>query len=329
LSGGGESASCTRDVANTAAIGSDSALAGDNSCSLRGGRGSLSGRGGRRSSRSGRLGLGGRSGLTTLDRSKLAVTLLLDSHLLEHGVCLLGGRVDGENHALTTVVALLAVEPQRSVNHDLHGNLRRRRDSVVGVGHESRVHTSVHKITRSGEAGLGDSVVLWQELKDDGVTDRDIVELFGLVDKTSRASNSDGVRCGGGRLSGYLSTLGHGLSNCDLLVDSCGLGTSSRVVPDDDDLRLVFLGDTGVDNLCGLLDNMLSRGGGSRSRMLSGRSNNMLCRRSGNGMLRSCRHGHGRLRVVSSNEAASKNHWRKSGHCESWSLHDVVLGIKK
>ncbi|KAI6777066.1 hypothetical protein HG530_001011 [Fusarium avenaceum] len=73
---------------------------------------------------------------------------------------------------------------------------------------------------------LGDSVVLGQELKDNGITNRDIVQLL--------------RRRGGSSIS----SLGDGLGNCDLLVDGGSLSASSGVRPDDDNLGLVSLGDS-------------------------------------------------------------------------------------
>jgi hypothetical protein len=114
-----EAASAAADHADTLAV-LDNAVAGDDgvvTTSRRRGlsRGSLGGsisgrRVGRRSiSRRGLGGLVGRGAAD--DGSALAVTLLSDGELLEHGLGLLRGGVDGEDHALTAVVALPAVEP--------------------------------------------------------------------------------------------------------------------------------------------------------------------------------------------------------------------------
>lgn len=161
----------------------------------------------------------------------------------------------------------------------MHGDLRSGRDSVVGVGHETRVHATLESVTWGIKGRLGDSVVLGEELKDDGITDRHLVQLLGLEDETSRATYGYGMRgtlcrfrgCfvsldsgGGGFFSGMLGFLDNrvlsrllcrmlnrllcwmcganfgcdGLGDGDLLIDSLGLRTATRVGPDDDDLCL-------------------------------------------------------------------------------------------
>lgn len=124
-----------------------------------------------------------------------ALALLLDGHLLENGLRLLGGRVDGEHHALAAVAGLRAVEPwrvrmlatwlellvwmprrgrltERFICHDLHGDLGSGDDGVVLVWLEARVHTGRHGVAGSIECGLCDGVVLAHEGEDDHVAHR-------------------------------------------------------------------------------------------------------------------------------------------------------------
>lgn len=122
---------------------------------------------------------------------------------------------------------------------DLHGDLRRRDDSVVGVGLMASVHAALESLAGGVEAGLRDRVVLGEELEDDHVTNGDILQLIGLVDQPSRASNSDGVGGRGGRGSSLATRrssdgLGHG----DLLIVGGLLSPRTRVGPDDDDFCL-------------------------------------------------------------------------------------------
>ena len=204
---------CTRDEAVARSVGEDSANALDDArCGrcTRGNssRGSSNGRSTcRRSTRS-----GGGSGGATSDGAAATVAALINGQRLEHGVGLVSGRVDGEDHALAAVVGLTAVEPfsqtvsscchtsdmqgrqltERSVDHDLHGNLRRGVDSVVGVGLEARVHTAGQRITGCFERGLRYGVVLAAEGEDDGITDGD-GHLRGVELQTLRTANRDAV----------------------------------------------------------------------------------------------------------------------------------------
>lgn len=150
---------------------------------------------------------------------------------------------------------------KRSIDHNLHSDLGRRRNGVVGVGLESRVHAALERLARLGEAGLGDGVVVGEEFEDDGVTDGD-GELVRLVGETTGATNLDsvaGTRAnhgsslavldggGGAVLSSNGSRLlssNDSLGNSDLVVDVGSLGAVSGVVPDDDDLGASSLGDT-------------------------------------------------------------------------------------
>lgn len=105
----GEATEAALDDARARAVGTDLADAGDEaSVDSRGGSLSAGGGSSRRSVRVG-------SGSVAGDGTAGTVTLLLDGEGLKHGVGLLGGGVDGENHALSAVVALAAVEPFTSV----------------------------------------------------------------------------------------------------------------------------------------------------------------------------------------------------------------------
>lgn len=64
----------------------------------------------------------------------------------------------------------------------MYGDLRRRNDSVVGVGYEVRVYVIGNSVVGSIEGRLGDGVVLREEFEDDGVIDGDVVKLVGLED---------------------------------------------------------------------------------------------------------------------------------------------------
>lgn len=66
---------------------------------------------GRRGSSSGRKGDGRNSSSAANNVSNCAGAVLGNSHLLEVGLGLLGSWIDGESHALTAVVTLLAVKP--------------------------------------------------------------------------------------------------------------------------------------------------------------------------------------------------------------------------
>lgn len=125
---------------------------------------------------------------------------------------------------------------ERSRGHNLHSNLGSRRDGVVGVGLEARVHTTIKLLARSVESRLGNCVVHRLELEDDGVTNGDVVELRRRVNKTSGSSNGDGVGSTGSGSGCGLSSNSHGLGDSDLLVVGGGSGTATRVGPDDDDL---------------------------------------------------------------------------------------------
>lgn len=208
-------------------------------------------------SRSGRL-VGRSAGLTAGDGGRLAATVLLDGHLLEHGVSLFGGRVDGEYHALAAVTLLAAVEPEGSLDGDLHGDLGGGRDGVVGVGHEASVHAAVNLCTGLSKGGLRDGVVLREELEDDGIANRH-VELLRLEDETAGAANLDGVRSTGrlhesrclasrqaraADVGGYADS--DGLRNGDALVDGSSGRAGARVGPDDDNLLAATTGDDDV-----------------------------------------------------------------------------------
>lgn len=143
---------------------------------------------------------------------------------------------------------------ERLADHDLHGDLGRRRDGVVGVGHETSVHAVGEGIARGIKGRLGDGVVLGEELKDNKVADGNVVQLVRDKDQASRATDSNGVR-GTSSRGGCSLTLGdvchstittndfcrvrssgNSLGDSDLFMESRGRGIGTRVGPDDDDL---------------------------------------------------------------------------------------------
>lgn len=140
----------------------------------------------------------------------------------------------------------------------MHGNLGGGDDAVVGVGLEARLHATLDGLAGSIKGRLSDGVVGSEELKDDHVTDGDVVELIRLVDQATGATNSDSV-CSRGMGNGGSLALGDGVvlaittgDNSRMLAstDSDGLGDgdllivglsgmlASGVGPDDDDLSL-------------------------------------------------------------------------------------------
>lgn len=143
---------------------------------------------------------------------------------------------------------------ERLADHDLHGDLRRRRDGVVGVGHETSVHAVGEGIARGIKGRLGDGVVLGEELKDNKVTDGNVVQLVWDKDQASRATNSDSMRgtssrgccsltlgdvCHSTITTNDLCRVGpssNGLGDSDLFMESRSRGIGTRVGPDDDDL---------------------------------------------------------------------------------------------
>lgn len=97
--------------------------------------------------------------------------VLLDGELLElsHGLVALEFSVDGEDHADSAVnaVLLLAVEPERigGRNSDVPSDTR----LALWVGHEPRVHASLHLLARVGKRRLRSGVILLEELEHDHV----------------------------------------------------------------------------------------------------------------------------------------------------------------
>lgn len=142
---------------------------------------------------------------------------------------------------------------ERLVGHDLHSDLGRWRDGVVGVGKEARVHTAGQSLARRVERRLGNSVVLREELENNGITNGHVVQLIWLISETARAANLDSMAGsfswnssslalldGRGGASRDLSNLasstgGNGLGDGDLLVDGGGRSAVARVGPNDDD----------------------------------------------------------------------------------------------
>lgn len=133
---GRESAGDTADNADTASILANNALARDNAVLSRRGisRRVISGRSisrrsiGRRSIGRGLLSRRLLGGWATNNGSLTALAVLSNSKLLEHGLSLLRGRVDGEDHALSTVVALSAVEPCEMVRSWISKMIRRQKN---------------------------------------------------------------------------------------------------------------------------------------------------------------------------------------------------------
>lgn len=81
---------------------------------------------------------------------------------------------------------------KRGVNHNLHRDLRRRVDGVVGVGLVTRVHAAVEGSAGGVESGLGSRVVLAEEAEDDSVANRGAY-LLRVEGETLRTTNSDTV----------------------------------------------------------------------------------------------------------------------------------------
>ena len=150
---------------------------------------------------------------------------------------------------------------KRSVNHDLHGDLGRRVDSVVGVGLETRVHTASKGIARGIESRLGNGVVLAEEGEDDAVAHGSL-ELLRLEGEALGATDRNGVGCGGtacdarcdgttirrGRsLSGDDSwgsgsgTANDGLSDGHGAADDGGSGAATDVDPEEVDRPAITL----------------------------------------------------------------------------------------
>lgn len=149
---------------------------------------------------------------------------------------------------------------ERCADHDLHGDLGRRVNGVVGVGLVSRVHATIEGNARGVESGLGGGVVLAQEGEDDGIA-LGSRELRGVKGKTlgttdsdavSSTSGADGAGSAGsdgrvgldvptsdGSSSGSLSTTSNGLRYCDGsgLVEDSGSGTTTAVNPENVDLN--------------------------------------------------------------------------------------------
>lgn len=222
----------------------------------------------------------------------------------------------------------------------MHGDLRRRNDSVVGVGHEARVHAIGNSVAGSIEGRLGDGVVLREELEDDGVTDGDVVKLVGLEDQTTGTTDCNSVARASSRDSGGLvlhdgggdtivhgdlsgvSTSGDGLGDSDLLVDDGRRGIATRVCPDQVSRRLLVLRLL----LRQLLLLLLLLGG--LSLLLGDLGDRVLHDRSSNGVLLdgssgSRVHGH-RLRldeVTVASDATAHGEWRKGQDNGAGELH--------
>lgn len=146
----------------------------------------------------------------------------------------------------------------------MHSDLGRGVDGVVGVGLETRVHTTVKRVARSVEGRLSGSVVLAEEGEDDGIANGSL-ELLGAEGKTLRATDGDAVsstagtnngigrglldggaglagddggRRGGLVLDGLGDGYGRGLSN------NSGRGTTTNVDPEEVDVAVAGLVDT-------------------------------------------------------------------------------------
>lgn len=77
---------------------------------------------------------------------------------------------------------------ERVVDHNLHGDLRRGVDGIVGVGDEARVHAAGERLARIVKSRLGSGVVGGEEGEDDHVPDVGM-DALGMVDKTSGTAN--------------------------------------------------------------------------------------------------------------------------------------------
>lgn len=79
---------------------------------------------------------------------------------------------------------------ERIGNHNLHGDLGRGVDAVLGVGDEARVHAAGQGLAGLGKGGLSGGVVGGVEGEDDHVANVGL-NLVGRVDEASRAADSD------------------------------------------------------------------------------------------------------------------------------------------
>lgn len=84
---------------------------------------------------------------------------------------------------------------KRSINHDLHSNLRRRVDGVVEIGLETRVHASRERHAGFIKGRLRHGVVLAEEGEDDGIA-HGRLRLRRAKGQTLRSADGDGVRGG-------------------------------------------------------------------------------------------------------------------------------------
>lgn len=164
-----------------------------------------------------------------------------DGSGLEISSSLLSSRVDGEDHALSTVTGLGTVEPQRLSGHDLHSDLGRGDDAVIRVGLEAGSLTTGKRLAGLGKGRLGGGVVLVEEGEDNHVADSSL-DLGGSVDEAGGTTNSDLVGDNGsggssGSTSGTgTSSLSDGLGDSDGLVYRGSGSDTTGVGPDDNDL---------------------------------------------------------------------------------------------
>lgn len=233
------------------AVGAGGGVDGARSSS--GGSGRLGGVNGLRSSRGSSGGSGSRASSAGDGSSGKVTSALGDGVGLELGMGLLGSGVDGEGHAAAAVVALSAEHPERVGGHDLHGDLGRRNDGVVRVGHIARVHAAGKRVARGLETRLGNGVVLAVEGEDDHVTNvgGDLLgeerETLGTTDidgvgGASAGNNTASTGLDGGRGTvvaedgggGSAGGNGHGLGDGDLLVESGRGNTTTLADPDND-----------------------------------------------------------------------------------------------
>ncbi len=130
----------------------------------------------------------------------------------------------------------------------MHGDLGSRRDSIVLVGLEARIHTTLHRIAGRGESGLSNGVVLAQESEDDHIA-YGCLDFRWRISQTCRTTDLDRVSSPGSRYDtrgaggdgrgsyGAVCCAGcNCLRNRHGLVDCRGLGIGARVHPDDDNL---------------------------------------------------------------------------------------------
>jgi hypothetical protein len=122
--------------------------------------------------------------------------------------------VDGENHALGAVVALLAVDPEGVLGLDLPVATGETVGHRVGDGEEAGLETTGHRLAWVCEGGLRDGVVLLPEGKVQSVTNLGIDEGW-VIGQGTWATDDDLVD---GSLSKGKGNEGEGCGDSEHLV---------------------------------------------------------------------------------------------------------------